>query len=93
MPLSHLPRRLVARCTDLLIAGLFFTAVHLPLLSANDSYIEQAGTELEAKVWTKSDGLPSARIQAITQTADGYRWVGTSRGLARFDGFSFHCFR
>ena len=32
------------------------------------------------------DGLPHNIVQAIAQTRDGYLWVGTREGLARFDG-------
>jgi ligand-binding sensor domain-containing protein len=39
--------------------------------------------------WTRKDGLPSTLIYAITQTRDGYLWLGTSNGLVRFDGISF----
>ena len=35
------------------------------------------------------DGLPNNTVQAITQSPDGYLWVGTREGLARFDGFKF----
>jgi ligand-binding sensor domain-containing protein/signal transduction histidine kinase len=42
-----------------------------------------------SRVWRTQDGLPENRVQAITQTADGYLWVGTSGGLARFDGVRF----
>ena len=38
------------------------------------------------------DGLPSSAVQAITQTRDGYLWVGTQEGLARFDGTHFTTF-
>lgn len=31
-------------------------------------------------------GLPDTQVSAITQTADGYLWLGTRRGLVRFDG-------
>jgi ligand-binding sensor domain-containing protein len=27
--------------------------------------------------WTRKDGLPSTLIYAITQTRDGYLWLGT----------------
>ena len=36
-----------------------------------------------------SDGLPSNSVYAITQDADGFLWIGTGNGLARFDGTSF----
>lgn len=41
------------------------------------------------KLWQMEDGLPNNNVQAITQTKDGYLWVGTREGLARFDGVNF----
>jgi ligand-binding sensor domain-containing protein/signal transduction histidine kinase len=42
-----------------------------------------------SRIWRTQDGLPENRIRAIAQTPDGYLWVGTSSGLARFDGVRF----
>ena len=42
--------------------------------------------------WGTERGLPSESITAIGQTSDGYLWIGTDRGLVRFDGFNFHKF-
>jgi signal transduction histidine kinase/ligand-binding sensor domain-containing protein/CheY-like chemotaxis protein len=39
--------------------------------------------------WTRREELPANGINAITQTKDGYLWLGTSKGLVRFDGFEF----
>jgi ligand-binding sensor domain-containing protein/signal transduction histidine kinase len=39
--------------------------------------------------WTTADGLPQNSVTAIAQTPDGYLWIGTFGGLARFDGTSF----
>ena len=33
--------------------------------------------------------FPGGAVNGIAQTADGYLWIGTDRGLIRFDGFSF----
>ncbi|MCP4155742.1 MAG: response regulator [bacterium] len=49
-------------------------------------------TQYVCNVWTKQDGLPSDSIWAITQTGDGYIWLGTYGGLARFDGVAFTVF-
>lgn len=43
-------------------------------------------------VWHVADGLPEDTIQALAQTADGYLLVGTTGGLARFDGSHFHLY-
>ena len=40
-------------------------------------------------VWTAQDGLPGVSVYQILQTADGYLWLRTSDGLARFDGVRF----
>jgi diguanylate cyclase (GGDEF)-like protein len=40
-------------------------------------------------VWTTNAGLPQDSVNAIAQTPDGYLWIGTQEGLARFDGLSF----
>ena len=42
--------------------------------------------------WTTENGLPQNTITAICQTPDGYLWLGTFGGLARFDGVKFTVF-
>jgi signal transduction histidine kinase/ligand-binding sensor domain-containing protein len=39
--------------------------------------------------WEIKDGLPQNTITRILQTSDGYLWIGTEGGLARFDGVRF----
>ncbi len=39
--------------------------------------------------WDTSDGLPHVSVQSVLQTRDGYLWVGTLTGAARFNGDSF----
>lgn len=39
--------------------------------------------------WDIEDGLPGSRIYSIAQTPDGYMWISTLKGLARFDGVKF----
>lgn len=40
-------------------------------------------------VWQSEQGLPHNSVRAITQTADGYLWIATTAGIARFDGSVF----
>jgi len=42
--------------------------------------------------WQIPEGLPQTSVQAIARTPDGYLWVGTQEGLARFDGVRFTVF-
>jgi len=42
--------------------------------------------------WGAEQGFPGGPVYAITQTADGYLWIGTEKGLVRFDGFNFRLF-
>jgi ligand-binding sensor domain-containing protein/signal transduction histidine kinase len=39
--------------------------------------------------WGTDQGFPSGPVYAITQTPDGYLWIGTEAGLVRFDGWTF----
>ncbi len=39
--------------------------------------------------WGTEQGFPRGPVYAITQTADGYLWIGAEEGLIRFDGFNF----
>ncbi len=41
---------------------------------------------------TTEDGLPDNAVIAMTQTRDGYLWLGTLEGLVRFDGRRFTVF-
>src|SRR5215813_304734 len=49
-------------------------------------------TAYSRRVWRSVDGLPEDFAQSLAQTPDGYLWIGTSGGLARFDGTSFAVF-
>jgi len=39
--------------------------------------------------WTIESRFPGGAVNGIAQTPDGYLWIGTDRGLIRFDGFNF----
>jgi diguanylate cyclase (GGDEF)-like protein len=42
--------------------------------------------------YTASDGLPQSTVEALSRTQEGYLWLGTQDGLARFDGSRFKVF-
>jgi ligand-binding sensor domain-containing protein/signal transduction histidine kinase len=45
--------------------------------------------QFSGRVWHVEHGLPRNIVQSIAQTPDGYLWIGTQSGLARFDGEQF----
>lgn len=45
--------------------------------------------EYQRRYWSIEHGLPPAAIKAVTQNQDGYLWVATEMGLARFNGDRF----
>ncbi len=42
--------------------------------------------------WGTKEGLPSNEARPILQSREGYIWIGTGFGLARFDGIQFDVF-
>lgn len=73
---------LIAFLVAFVIATYLSTAAAcLEPANSYDQYLRQR--------WTVSNGFPGGRINAITQTSDGYLWIGTEKGLIRFDGFNF----
>jgi signal transduction histidine kinase/ligand-binding sensor domain-containing protein len=49
-------------------------------------------TRLTFRTWQREQGLPQNAVRALIQTHDGYLWIGTDDGLARFDGVRFVSF-
>lgn len=64
----------------LLLFVVFF--IHTQLVGQQFSFLKFAN----------SVGLPQSQVQCITQDQQGYLWVGTSGGLARFNGKTFTTF-
>jgi hypothetical protein len=44
------------------------------------------------EVWDSERGLPNSTVTGIAQSPDGYLWISTINGLARFDGVRFVSF-
>jgi diguanylate cyclase (GGDEF)-like protein len=75
------------------IAGLgiaLLAAFSAPPASALDP--GRAVTQYRHDHWHIEEGLPQSSVEAIFQTRDGYLWLGTQEGLARFDGVRFAVF-
>ena len=48
-----------------------------------------AAQQYDLRVFGVEDGLPGSSVEAITQDRDGYLWIVTGNGVARFDGRRF----
>src|SRR5215469_328475 len=40
--------------------------------------------------WGVEQGFTGGSVTSLAQTTDGYLWIGTEKGLLRFDGLTFH---
>jgi len=58
------------------------------LLSITNILAQEYGFD----AWTTANGLPQNTITGVAQTPDGYLWLATFDGLARFDGVRFTIF-
>lgn len=74
------------------IAFLLFLGV-LTLAAQENRTPSSSSSEAEndylVSFWRTAQGLPHNTVNALLQTKDGYLWVGTGSGLARFDGLVF----
>lgn len=74
----------------------FFVSALLLLLQnslfASDVFHTGKGDEFVPVYYTTENGLPQNTPAAIAQTSDGYLWLATFGGLARFDGLTFKTF-
>ncbi len=52
----------------------------------------KALTQFARDAWTSDQGLPQNSVNAIVQSPDGYLWLATQEGVARFDGARFVVF-
>jgi len=75
---------LVSRWSRLMFALIWCAQMQLPARAATNGVINYS-----VRIWQTDDGLPQNSVHAIAQTSDGYLWVGTREGLARFDGIRF----
>ncbi|HEX6545085.1 MAG TPA: two-component regulator propeller domain-containing protein, partial [Bryobacteraceae bacterium] len=75
--------KLIARLRHVL----FFIALFPAALLGLDPNI--ALTQYVHDVWQTENGMPQDSALALAQTPDGYLWIATEVGLARFDGVRF----
>ncbi|AEA43075.1 sensor histidine kinase [Fluviicola taffensis] len=64
------------------IISIIFSAIASCIMAQDYSFI----------TYSNSQGLPQSQVQCITQDEEGYLWVGTLGGLAKFNGKTFTTF-
>ena len=69
-----------------------FAAVGIFLVVVSQASAAPVNSSYFTRVWQTEKGLPQNEVTAVLQTHDGYIWVGTYNGLARFDGEHFKVF-
>ena len=79
---AHGERRDGASC-DLCALGWLLTILF---------FTTSAGAQYRFDAWTADNGLPQNIIRGMRQTPDGYLWIATLDGVARFDGVHFTIF-
>ena len=68
-------------------SGLLFALLTTPCLFAVNPNLSV--DQYLHTTWTQEEGSALPPIEALAQTADGYLWLGTNKGLIRFDGMRF----
>lgn len=71
------------------IAGLAGVCLAVPASALNPT---RAVSQYLHDSWGTEGDSPGGPITAFAQTSDGYLWIGTDKGLFRFDGLSFRQF-
>ena len=76
---------------DLAVATSFTDFVDVSSAQPNNPAASALGgvRAINFQSWQKEQGLPQASVRALTQTRDGYLWIGGDDGLTRFDGVRF----
>ena len=77
---------------SLVIAILIAWAMSLSSRAAWALDPAKAITQYSHSSWQGLEGLPQDTVRAVAQTEDGYLWIGTEAGLARFDGVRLDVF-
>ena len=75
--------------SDLAIATSFSDFVDVSSAKPNAATSGGDARVFSFQSWQKEQGLPQSPVRALVQTHDGYLWVGSDDGVARFDGLRF----
>src|SRR5918998_2805207 len=83
-PLAEVKKANIARAVAVCLLLLLFPATSALAIDPGRRISQYAHT-----AWRIQDGIFTSAPNVITQTADGYLWIGTQTDLVRFDGVRF----
>ncbi|WP_343256005.1 two-component regulator propeller domain-containing protein [Pseudoalteromonas sp. 3D05] len=72
------------------ISLFFFCIVQFTCIAAENTRLPL--NDYFSETWNTRTGLPHNSINSVAQTSDGYIWIATWEGLARFNGRDFKLF-
>ncbi len=70
----------------MLRSSVLLLAISLPLFPLDPG---KSMTQYAHRIWGQEEGLFQPTIYSVTQTRDGFLWLGTQDSLIRFDGIHF----
>src|SRR5258708_1666018 len=83
------PRRRMRRKLKFLLTAVCAVVIMIAACRGLALEPSQPASSYVRKNFIIEDGLPANDVHAILQTQNGFLWVGTEAGLARFDGQRF----
>jgi ligand-binding sensor domain-containing protein len=83
---QHSARRIKPR---ILVVGSSNTDLIIQVAHIPKPALSPKNSSWGARVWRSEEGLPENNVTGVVQTPEGYLWVATHAGLARFDGVQF----
>jgi len=87
-----LTSRTLPATVRILLVLIVATTCWAAVVTAQPAGLANAFGQYQQLTWEERDGLPQNTVLAVAPTRDGYLWVGTYEGAARFDGVHFTLF-
>jgi ligand-binding sensor domain-containing protein len=72
-----------------LVAGVVLPLLQLTMAATVAPSLGAQGSSVQVRRFTVEDGLAQNDVRSVVQDRTGFLWVGTRRGLQRFDGYTF----
>jgi signal transduction histidine kinase/ligand-binding sensor domain-containing protein len=79
---------MLKNCRAIAAAWLFACGFFCSIAAASETKVFP-DSPFVRDLWETADKLPDNTVVSVIQARDGYLWVGTLHGLARFDGLNF----